>query len=212
MGWKFWEKELFELVDTEAKTVVETIDGVVAKDDILLRVEMGDLEDVGYSLRGVKGNKSRIVWSIRKKKPKDKAETVKKMTKDEAMQVLKAKAERLKEETEEFEELKETVVNTFSPGGADLEIMSTPMEGLKKGLGTALFKGLTKHPEDTVDRVFGSVDAATMLMKGAAALCMKKAGVPIGKEIQQKETKKDDGSTEIELGVKDGEEDEEKNV
>lgn len=199
MGWKFWEKEVFELVDTETKAVVQTIDGFVTKDDILLLIEAGELDDVGYSLRGVKGKKTRTMWTIRKKKTKEKTETVKKMTKDEAMQVLKAKAEKLKEETEEFEELKETVVSTFSPDSADMQIMNSPMDGLKKGLGTALFRGLTKHPEDTTERVFGSIDAATMLMKGAAALCMRKAGVPIGPEVQQKKTEKEDGTTEIEL-------------
>lgn len=193
----FRKKSVFELSDLDG--VIETFDELVEKSTIIAMIESGELSETSYTMREVTSKgKPRVVWSIRRKKRKEsteKVDEVRNLPKDKAMKVLKEEAQRLKKDADDFKKLQEAVVGEFGSTDKETDI-DNPMEGFKKGMGTALYRGLTSDPNQVTSKVFETMDSISMLAKGAGLLMAKKAGVSLNPNIdnlKRKEKKSEDG-------------------
>ena len=51
-------------------------------------------------------------------------------------------------------------------------------EGISKGMGAAMYKGLVDRSDETVDKVFGLMDAASDLMRGLGMWLYNNTGSP----------------------------------
>lgn len=200
-------KVVYQLVNLDTGEVVDEANVSISKGDLQDMVELGDYPDVDYRLVRIENDKKRTVWKLTRKLPKQEidASDLAKMTDEEAMKFLVDKRNKLQKDSKEFEKVVEQFGDSHGEN-AVIGAILTPKDGLNRGLGTALYKGFSKRPDNVVDRLLDSLDGLTMLLKGGGIYLAKHAGESVdGYKEKGTTVKKDDGGMKTSFG--DGEED-----
>jgi len=210
----FKPKVVYQLIDLNTGTVVDEANVKLSKGDLQDMIELGDYPDTDYRLVKIEDGHKRTVWKLTRNIQMQNVDTVDvaKMTEKEAMDFLLKKRDSLEAETHNFE----AIVKKFGDhhGDAVLGTITTPKDGFNRGVGTALYKGLTHRSDDVVDKMFGTFDGLTALFKGAGLYLAARAGEGAAEHntVRDKTVKTEDGDRETSFGEEEGDEKKEEGV
>jgi hypothetical protein len=131
-----------------------------------------------------------VIWkrTIREKPvKKDKNDD---STTDDPLEYVRKSVERINEEKQTLSEFKNALDEILGSGNiVDLSDAPTGLrEGISRGMGAAMYKGLVDRSNETVDRVFSLMDSVSYLMRGLGAWLYNNTGSPsdIMKRVKDK--------------------------
>ncbi len=187
-------RKKYLLVDNETEELVMEFDRAISMRQVRMLIEAEEIDDGLYSLYEVSNGDRKKVWSMRKRKPKkEKEEEKKEFTKEEAIELLREKARKLKEDAEDLKRFQEQIKENFGiTENIDMTVVESPYEGLKKGMGTALYRGLVKRDDEVTAKVLENLDGLSFMMKGLGAFLFKQAGVKMENRFREKVEESED--------------------
>ncbi|RLE65066.1 MAG: hypothetical protein DRJ47_06120 [Thermoprotei archaeon] len=169
------KEEVFQVFDPDGELVMSDVEPIT-KETFNQLIEANP-DDFGPGKYVCMCN-GEVIWTrtIREKVVKVKQDE----SDNDPLSAVKKSVEKINEEKRTLKEFKEALDEILGEGDV-IDLSNAPTgvrEGISKGMGAAMYKGLVDRSDETVDKVFGLMDAASDLMRGLGMWLYNNTGSP----------------------------------